>query len=85
MLIFIDICFADAVKFFQLEKFKFFFQVTSKIQAVSSKLLPRSGIFLQATSKIKHFLPSYFQDSHISCKVLQDQTFFQDLPSYLQE
>ena len=39
MLIFIYICFADAVKIFHLEIFRFFFKFTFKIQAFSSKLL----------------------------------------------
>ena len=84
--IFIYICFADAVKTFHLEIFRLFFsiyfqdssiffQVTLKLQAFSSKLLPRSGIFFQDTSKIRHFLPSYFQVQIFSCKILQDQTF----------
>ena len=99
---FIYIYFADAVKIFQLEIFKLFFFNLLLIfkhflpcffhQAFSSKLLPRSGIFYQVTSKIRHFLPSciqdkafcpsYFQDSLISCEILQDKTFscmiFQD-------
>ena len=62
------------------------FQVTLKVQAFSSKLLhrsgicskilPRSDIFFQVTSKIRHFLPSYFQDQIFSCKILKDQTFY---------
>ena len=79
--------------FFQfILKFRHFFPSYFQDQAFSSKIFPRSGIFFQvtskirhflpSTSKIRHFLPSYYQDSHISCKILQDQIFsskiFQD-------
>ena len=73
------ICFADVVKTFQLENFKLFFHGTSKIQALSSKLLSRSGIFFQVTSKIHTCLArdfsNVFQDTRKnnawSCKILE--------------
>ena len=83
MFIFIYVGFADAVKIFQLDSFfiyfqgsSIFFQVTLKVQAFSSKLLSRSGILFQDTSKIRHFLPSYFQDQAISSKLLPRSDFF---------
>ena len=76
MFMFIYICFADAVKVLQLEIFKLFSQFIFKIQAFSSKLLPRSGIFFQVTSKIRHFLPSYFQDRAFSSKLLPGSGIF---------
>ena len=55
-----------------MENFKLFFQFNFEIQAFSSKL----------PSRFRPFPPSYFQVSHISCKILHDQTFsskiFQD-------
>ena len=41
-----------------------FFQITPKIQAFSSKLLPRSDIFFQLTSKIQSFLAGSYKIRH---------------------
>ena len=83
--IFIYICFADKQSCKKLSFGKFqtlfsiyfqdssiFFQVTPlKVQAFSSKLLPRSGIFFQVTSKIRYFLARSCKTRHFlarSCK-----------------
>ena len=55
---------------------------TRHFLARSSKIPARIMPGFQVTSKIRQFLPSYFQDQIFSCKDLQDQTFsckiFQD-------
>ena len=86
MFIFIYIYFADAVKIFQYENFKIFFEFTFEIQAFFPSYSQGSGFFIQDTSKIGHFLPRYFQDQAFSSKLLpRSDIFLQDLPSYLQE
>ena len=63
-----------------LSIFRYFLPRYFQDQAFSSKLLPRSGIFLQVASKNRHFLPNYFQGQAFSSKLLSSFThFLQDL------
>ena len=81
--IFIYICFADAVKKLSFGNFQTLFSI----------YFQDSSIFFQVTSKIRHFLPRYFQDQTFSSKLLpRSGIFFQVtfkirhfLPSYFQD
>ena len=64
-----------AVKVFQLENFKLFFQFILKFRHFFPSYSQESGICFQDISMIRHFLSSCFQDQAFSSKYFQDQTF----------
>ena len=48
----------------------------SKLREKRKKAMQMYNNLNKKVSAREHFLSSYLQDSHISCKILQDQTFF---------
>ena len=87
MFIFIYICFADAVKDFQLENFKFFFQFTFKIQTFCSIFTQIQALSSKLLLKFSQFLPRtglFFQVTsnirHFLPRYFQDQAFSSKLP-----